>query len=170
MSQDVCHSAYRTTISISSFLFNRPMLLELLLVRVGPTKQNVCGLPNTIFTGPASGLTSRRHLRSTRWRFLFVLCYWLSIFAWRAFFVTGPSLRTSLPDYLRDIPVSRDTLGTTWTCFRLQHTDACGALQVLCQRGIQIYFFLFISGQTALSVKQQHKQHYMATSRFPLTG
>jgi len=58
---------------------------------------------------PVSDITSRRHLRSAGRRLLNVPQQRRSTFAWRAFSVAGPSVWNSLPDYLRDPAVSRDT-------------------------------------------------------------
>jgi len=61
------------------------------------------------FCQPASDVASRRHLRSAGRRLLDVPRQQRSIFARRAFSVAGPSVWNSLPDYLRDPAVGRDT-------------------------------------------------------------
>jgi len=58
---------------------------------------------------PVSDVSSRRHLRSAGRRLLNVPHQRRSTFARRAFSVAGPSVWHSLPDYLRDPAVSRDT-------------------------------------------------------------
>ena len=61
------------------------------------------------FCQPASDVASRRHLRSAGRRLLDVPRQQRSTFARRAFSVAGPSVWNSLPDYLRDPAVGRDT-------------------------------------------------------------
>jgi len=58
---------------------------------------------------PVSDVASRRHLRSASRRLLNVPHQRRSTFARRAFSVAGPSVWNSLPDYLKDLAVSRDT-------------------------------------------------------------
>ena len=61
------------------------------------------------FCQPVSDVASRRHLRSAGRRLLNVPHQRRSTFARRAFSVAGPLVWNSLPDYLRDPAVSRDT-------------------------------------------------------------
>jgi len=58
---------------------------------------------------PVSDVASRRHLRSAGRRLLNVPHQRRSTVARRAFSVAGPLVWNSLPDYLRDPAVSRDT-------------------------------------------------------------
>ena len=58
---------------------------------------------------PVSDVTSRCHLRSAVQQLLNVPHHRRSTFARRAFSVGGPLVWNSLPDYLRDPAVSRDT-------------------------------------------------------------
>ena len=61
------------------------------------------------FCTPLSAVTSRQHLRSASRQLLDVPRYRLSSFGRRAFSVAGPSVWNSLPEYLRDLAVSRDS-------------------------------------------------------------
>jgi len=61
------------------------------------------------FCHPASSVASRQQLRSASRRLLVVPRCRLNTTARRAFFVVGPSVWNSLPDYLRDSGVGRDT-------------------------------------------------------------
>jgi len=75
------------------------------------------------FCQPVSDVASRRHLRSAGRRLLNVPHQRRSTFARRAFSVTGPLVWNSLPDYLRDPAVSRDTF-----CKHLKTFFVCSVL------------------------------------------
>jgi len=72
---------------------------------------------------PVSDVASRRHLRSAGRRLLNLPHQRRSILARRAFSVAGPLVWNSLPDYLRDPAVSRDTFCKHLKTFCLQCTD-----------------------------------------------
>ena len=61
------------------------------------------------FCHPISSVASRQQLRSASWRLLVIPRCRLSTIARRAFSVVGLSVWNSLPDYLRDSAVGRDT-------------------------------------------------------------
>ena len=63
----------------------------------------------TDFCTPLSAVTSRQRLRSASRQLLDVRRYRLSSFGRRAFSVAGPSVWNSLPEYLRDPAVGRDS-------------------------------------------------------------
>ena len=63
----------------------------------------------TDFCLPLSAITSRQRLRSASRQLLDVPRYRLSTFARRAFSVAGPSVWNSLPEYLRDRDVGKDS-------------------------------------------------------------
>jgi len=63
----------------------------------------------TDFRIPLSTVTSRQCLRSVSRQLLYVPRYRLSSFARRAFSVAGPSVWNSLPEYLRDPAIGRDS-------------------------------------------------------------
>ena len=72
---------------------------------------------------PVSDVASRRHLRSAGRRLQNVPHQRRTTFARRAFSVAGPLVWNSLPDYLRDPAVSRDTF-----CKHLKTFFVCSVL------------------------------------------
>ena len=69
------------------------------------------------FCLPRSAVTSRQRLRYASRQLLDVPRYPLSSFARRAFSAAGPSVWNSLPEYLRNLAVGRDSFRKEWKTF-----------------------------------------------------
>ena len=83
----------------------------------------------TDFCIPRTAVTSRQRLRSASRQLLDLPRYRLSSFARRAFSVTGPSVWNSLPEYLRDPAVGRDSFRKQLKTLQRTCTNAYNALE-----------------------------------------